>query len=102
MPCVTEINENNMACHWETLLCKACKFLTVDQIESLVNKGSGIYDGLDWYSNHLWLDCQHNDNDVLDFTPTDKQIALNELHRIGFEIIKCEGGTQLVRIEEPV
>jgi hypothetical protein len=84
-----------MSQHFEKLLCKACKFLSIDQIKSLKNH-SGIVDGIDWYSQHLWLDCQHNDNDALDTTPTDKQIALNELNRIGFEVKECKGGSELI------
>lgn len=99
MPCYTDISGPNEAAHFETLLCKACKFLTLEQIELLTNPNSGICDGLDWYSQHLWLDCQHNNNDVLDFTPPDKQIALDELKRIGYEVIEIDGGNQLIKKE---
>ena len=65
MPCITDISASDKSKHFETLLCKACKFLTVEQIKSLTNN-SGIKDGINWYANHLWLDCIHNNN-VLSF-----------------------------------
>ena len=108
MPCVTDISQNEMTRHYQLLLCKACKFLTVEQIESLTNPGAGIYDGLDWYSQHLWLDCTHNVQhdvlhvmDVYDFAE-ERILALKELNRIGFDIKYCDdkGSTELIKIIE--
>ena len=98
MPCSTGISGSDEARHFEILLCKACKFLTVEQIKSITSKNSGICDGLDWYSYHLWLDCNHSDNITGDIN--DKSIALNELHRIGYYIKKHPIGTELIKINE--
>ncbi len=97
MPCYTGITSSDEARHWEVLLCKACKFLTVKQIQSLTNPGSGICDGLDWYSNHLWLDCSHNADIFGGSSEKEKQIALKKLTRIGYEVKDCDGGTQLMQ-----
>jgi hypothetical protein len=103
MPCVTGISSSDEAQHFERLLCKACRYLTVDQIKSLMNPNSGICDGLDWYSNHLWLDCKHKDGDVLSFYDEEKrQIDLRELNRIGFEIKQLECGSQLIPLKRRV
>lgn len=105
MPCYTDISSTDQKRHYEVLLCKACKFLTVGQIKSLTNPGSGIIDGLDWYSQHLWLDCTHND-DVLavlssEAGKSEKAIALKELKRIGFEIMPCgNSGSQLIELQK--
>lgn len=101
MPCVSGISSNDEALHFERLLCKACRYLTVDQIKSLRNPGSGICDGLDWYSSHLWMDCTHNDQDVLSFYDEEKrEVDLKELNRIGFAIRELEYGSQLIRLSK--
>lgn len=98
MPCITEISGSDEAHHFETLLCKACKYLTVEQIKSLTNHNSGICYGIDWYANHLWLDCTHNDRDTLSFYDEEKrEIDLKELRRIGYEIKDLgNGSSQLI------
>lgn len=101
MPCVVDITQGDLSNHFEILLCKACKFLTVEQIKLLVNHGSGIQSGMDWYANHLWLDCKHNDDDILSFSDgtREKEIALRELFRIGYEIKYFDNGSeQLISI----
>jgi len=45
MPCIVDITQSDQIAHFEILLCKACKFLTKEQINSLVNPGSGLLDG---------------------------------------------------------
>ena len=96
MPCTTGISSSDEAQHFEQLLCQACRFLTVAQIESLKNPGSGICDGLKWYSNHLWLDNIHYNEDDEEKLARD----IRELKRIGFEIKDRENGTELIRIQE--
>lgn len=95
MPCVVDIKQNEMTNHFETLLCKACKLLTVKQIKELKNANSGIVDGIDWYVQHLWLDCTHND-DIFNFdnNENEKLIAINELKRLGYTIKKNEDGSE--------
>lgn len=101
MPCNTGISESDEARHFEILLCQACRFLSVDQIKTLTNPGSGICEGLDWYSNHLWLDCNHSNKDVLSFVDEAKRKAdLKELSRIGYSVEACEGGEQLVKLKQ--
>ncbi len=104
MPCITDISASYEAQHFEKLLCKACKFLTVEQIESLTNPGSGIHDAIEWYSNHLWLDCMHNvPHGVLHFMDDsdlaeERRLALKELNRIGFDIKELGYGSELVNL----
>lgn len=94
MACVTNISSTDEAMHFKTMLCQACKFLTMKQIESLKNPGSGIYDGLDWYANHLFLDARTSQS-----TEQEKQLALIELNRIGFDIIPYKDiGESLVKL----
>lgn len=89
MPCVTDISQSDQVQHFENLLCQACKFLTKDQIESLLNPGSGIYDGFEWYKQHLFLDYCYN-SDL-----KEKQISLKELNRFGHSIVRINGGYEL-------
>ena len=106
MPCITDITNDDMSRHFEVLLCKACKFLTVEQIESLKNRGSGIFDGIEWYAQHLWLDCTHNiQRDVLHYLDDndleeERKLALKELNRIGFDVIEDHIGSALIKIIE--
>ncbi len=94
MPCITDISSADEAKHFETLLCQACKFLTAEQIDSLKNPGSGIRGGLDWYTNHLFLDCRTSRS-----TEQEKQLAHIELNRIGFDIIPYKDiGESLVKL----
>lgn len=97
MPCITNITHSDMARHFEFLLCKACKLLTKKQIESLLNPNGGIQDGLEWYVNHLWLDCTHKE-DIFGSDKGESAFALKELKRMGYEIQEVDGGTQLGEI----
>ena len=81
MPCIVDITEGEMANHWEALLCQACKHLTREQIDSLKNPGSGILDGLDWYTQHLMCDYTHSKS-----TKAEKKAAYAELDRLGYYI----------------
>lgn len=90
MPCIVNITNGEMANHWETLLCYACKFLTREQIESLRNPGSGIMDGLEWYTQHLMGDYTNSGT-----TATEKSMAITELDRLGFYILKEKNYMQL-------
>lgn len=104
MPCQVDINPSEEANHFEVMLCKAFKFLTKEQIAQVTNPGSGMYDGLDWYKQHLMCDygqkCHRED--VLDFNREtndhQKQIILSELNRIGYTLIVEPGMISLVEL----
>ncbi len=90
MPCHTDISASDEAKHFETLLCQACKYLSSEQIDSLRNR-SGIYDGLMWYTQHLFLDyCSNKDDD-------ERGLSLYELHRLGYDVVHGEGYSELVK-----
>ncbi len=102
MPCIVEISPSNEVNHYQVLLCKAFKYLTPEQIDTVRNPGAGIYDGLTWYSQHLMEDYDqrcHNNN-VLDFdyetTETEKDQIIKELNRIGYELRFDEGIIELI------
>lgn len=111
MPCTVDISPSEEINHFQVLLCQACKYLTKEQIQGLVNPNSGIYDGLDWYSRHLWLDheqCCNQDSLSLfgisypfeyETLEIEKKKILKELNRIGYDIVPCKGGTELKEIE---
>jgi hypothetical protein len=104
MPCQVNISPSEEANHFEVLLCRACKYLNKEQIDSLKNPGSGIYDGLMWYSNHLTNDyCQRCWNiDVLSIddetTELEKREILKELNRIGYDLKIWPGSIELIRL----
>lgn len=104
MPCTVDISPNEEINHFQVLLCKACKFLSKEQIDSLINPGSGIYDGLSWYSQHLMFDYYKkcHDNDVLEFdlstNENEKKKILMELNRIGYNLIIKGGSSELIKI----
>jgi hypothetical protein len=103
MPCTTGITSSDEARHFETLLCQACRYLTIEQIKSLQNNGSGICAGLDWYAKHLWMDCMHKDGDVLSFDDEEKrEIDLKELNRIGFDIEYLENKSRLISLKPKI
>lgn len=92
MPCITGITAADEIHHYENILCQACKLLSLEQIDSLRNPGSGIYDGLDWYRSHLFSDYCYNEDE------TEKQTALKELNRLGFTVNKTgKGSYELLR-----
>jgi len=91
MPCTVDITQADQTNHFIKLLCKACKYLSADQIKTLTNPRSGLYDGLNWYVQHLLLDYGRNSNEE------EKSIALNELNRLGFTISPVSGGLQLMK-----
>jgi len=69
------------------------------QIDSIRNPNGGIHDGLEWYTNHLWLDCTHKE-DIFGSDKGEKALALRELKRMGYEIKEHENGaTELVEID---
>jgi hypothetical protein len=92
MRCHTNITSDDVAKHYETMLCQACRYLTAEQIDSL-RGDSGIYDGLMWYTQHLFLDACHSES-----TYSERHIATHELHRLGYEIRPTEYGRELVKI----
>lgn len=119
MPCITGITSSDEARHYETLLCHACKHLTVDQIKNLKNNGAGIFDGIDWYSAHLWEDyyeckrtepsafgdkaCLKKGLDALHHMTREEydnrlEEIKSELKRIGYKIIDDETGYILQEI----
>lgn len=81
MPCQVDISASDEAKHFEKLLCLACRYLTAEQIDSLQNPGSGIYDGMMWYTQHLFLDACHSESSY-----SERHIATHELHRLGYAI----------------
>jgi hypothetical protein len=93
MPCQTDISDSEVSRHFEKLLCLACKHLTADQIDTLLNPGSGICDGLAWYTNHLLCDYICNESMY------EQVMALKELNRLGYAIKKLSGsGYSLVKV----
>lgn len=105
MPCIVDISPHEEINHFQVLLCRACKYLSPYQIETLSNPGAGIYDGLMWYSQHLMFDYHkrcHN-NDVLDFdfetSEEEKKQIIQELNRIGYDLIIMEGSTELISMD---
>jgi hypothetical protein len=102
MPCTVDISPSDESNHYQVLLCKAFKYLTPEQIATVINPGSGIADGLDWYSGHLAFDYSrrcHN-HDVLNFdfetNQQEKLEILRELNRIGYDLKVTEHWTELV------
>jgi len=79
-----EIHEFSIA----IILCKACKFLTVDQMQSIggVDNYIGLYR---WYAEHLLYDYSLNKD------PEEKQIALMEAKRIGYNFIHRDFGVSM-------
>lgn len=108
MPCTVDIGPNDEINHYQVLLCQACKFLSTEQINSLQNPGSGIYDGLWWYSNHLMNDyiqrCHNEDELRRSFETNDdeKKNILMELNRIGYDLVESPYGIQLISIRQPI
>lgn len=104
MPCHVDISASEEANHFQILLCKACKFLSPKQIDSLINPGSGIFDGLDWYKGHLMCDYSHRcfKDDVLDFdletNEFEKQEILRELNRVGYDLVIKEHSIELISL----
>lgn len=102
MPCTVDISPNEEINHFQVLLCQACKYLTPEQIDSLRNHGAGISEGLDWYSTHLMFDYSRRcfNKDVLNFdfatNEEEKKVILNELHRIGFDLIVTKETIELI------
>ena len=90
MPCVVDISDSDASNHFELLLCKACKFLTIEQIETLKNP-SGIVDGMYWYTQHLMFDYASSGA-----TEEDKKIALAELNRVGYTLEDDGKGVSLI------
>lgn len=88
MPCHVDPPELSYEEYLEDMLCKACKFLTKKQMESI--KDYDLYMGLiDWYKEHLLHDFSKNyyNND-----PTEKNICLEEAKRLGW-VLKKESDT---------
>jgi hypothetical protein len=92
MPCQVDITEGEIANHFEKLLCKACKYLSAEQIDSLRNPGSGPMDGLYWYTTHLMCDYISKDNQP------EKYLTLSELHRLGYDVIDSNGYSALIKL----
>lgn len=98
MPCKVDISPDEQSNHFQVLLCQACKYLSPEQVASLINPGSGMHDGLDWYTGHLMGDYMQrcSNTDVLDFdyetTEHEKIIILKELNRVGYHLYKIEKG----------
>lgn len=106
MACTVDISESEKANHFEGLLCDACKYLSVEQINTLVSPCSGLVDGIYWYSHHLMFDYHrkyHSEN-MLQSIPKpneqEKLEILKELNRIGYDLIITEGSTELIRLNK--
>lgn len=101
MPCKTNISQSEESNHFKTLLCKACKYLSVEQISSLTNFDSSLQSGLDWYLTHLLYEyCSRYSchiDDVLDIdyeiSEIEKNEILKELNRIGYAVKEFENGS---------
>lgn len=99
MPCRVDISPEQESNHFQVLLCQAFKYLTPKQIEGCQNPGSGIYDGLDWYSGHLHCDyfqrCHNKTALNFDYETNEieKRLILKELNRIGYDVIMEEDGS---------
>lgn len=104
MPCSVDISPNDETNHFQVLLCQACKYLSYEAIRGLKNPGSGIIDGLEWYCEHLGFDyfkkCHNEDSLDFDYDTNEeeKKLILNELKRIGFNLILTENYMELVKI----
>jgi len=92
MPCIVDIKEGERSNHWESLLCQACKYLSAEQIDSLRNPGSGLIDGIYWYTQHLHCDYISNESHV------EKYLTLNELHRLGYDVKDSDGCSELIKL----
>lgn len=105
MPCTVDISPNEEINHFQVLLCRAFKFLSKEQISEVTNPGSGIYDGLPWYAQHLMNDYSQRcfNSDVLAFvyetTEYEKNAILQELNRIGYDLIINTSSITLVSLE---
>lgn len=86
MPCIVEVSPGEESRHFQTMLCLACKYLTIEQIESLKHS-SAFMDGMAWYKQHLLGDyCSINSSQE------EKQVAFDELHRLGYEVEQLPSG----------
>lgn len=114
MPCTTEILDHKA--HAETMLYKACRYLTAGQIEKLLCQASksltvkqidtlgsnyGPPNGLNWYCDHLMYDYNQVYRNVDNFENVVAPI-LKELNRIGYDLVphpEYEGCSLLKKIE---
>lgn len=103
MPCIVDISPIEEVNHYQVLLCQACKYLTPEEIDGLKNPGSGINDGLYWYTRHLACDYSRRcfNKEVLNFSfetnDEEKKAILFELQRIGYDLIIKDGSIELIK-----
>jgi hypothetical protein len=91
MPCYVEASIDNEE-YITIMLCRACKFLTKEQMQSIT--GIDVYISLyAWYLDHLLKDFGDN----YDTAPHESAIAVAEAKRLG-ATLSYEDGMPTLRI----
>jgi hypothetical protein len=82
MPCYTKPSSISEQQYVTIMLCRACKFLTKEQMQSINN--IDCYIGLyQWYLSHLLEDVNNNEDNQ-----NEQLAAIKEAQRLGAEIKK--------------
>ncbi len=88
MPCITEEPEMKWEKQVEMMLEQAFRYLSIEQLLTINGSpNSGWIGACGWYRSHLCSDFLENYHDE-----NAREFYINEAKRLGWNLIKIEGG----------